>query len=416
MSHRFLAACAATVLVVSACGGEDDNGADPTPSVDTAVSAGTTAPPPDTEPPPVTEAPPVTEPADDPAPSEPEAVDDVAPFAEAGPYPVGTVTLQLEKGPLVEVWYPAAEATTGNVSYDVRDFTPEGVRALLTDDVPVTFSFPGERDVEVASDGPFPVVLFSHGASGFRLQSSFLTSHLASYGMIVVAPDHPSRLLTNVLVGAASGDRDDAVDDLLAALDLVLAENDTAGSRFEGRVDPERVAALGHSAGGGTILGAALDERVDGYVSMAAGGPAEPNDFPSVPSFFLAGADDGVVAAAARTRPAFEAAPTPAWYWELDATGHNAFSDFCTFGGGTGIIGVAEASGLGEFLNAQPQLRALGEDGCVPPAVPVEQVFPVIRHGVTAWLRWLFDADTEPIGLGDEITTAADVDIVVVSR
>ena len=101
----------------------------------------------------------------------------------------------------------------------------------------------------------------------------------------------------------------------------------------------------------------------------------------------MAGHVDGVVPWDAVTRAAYEAAPPPSELWVLDGVGHNGFDDFCTFGGGTGIIGVAEASGLGSFLDAQPQFRALGEDGCIPPAVPVVETFPVVLHVVTAWLR-----------------------------
>ncbi|MCU0261550.1 MAG: hypothetical protein MUE78_11065, partial [Ilumatobacteraceae bacterium] len=159
-----------------------------------------------------------------------------------------------------------------------------------------------------------------------------------------------------------------------------------------------------------------LDPRVDGYVSMAAGGPGEGAEFPDLPSFFLAGATDAVVTPTERTRPAFEAAPTPTRYWEIEATGHNGFDDFCTLGGGTGIIGLAEASGLGALLDAQPQLRALGEDGCVPPAAPVEQAFPIIRHGVTSWFRWLFGEDEEPVGIGPEVDGAYELGVVVEER
>ena len=102
--------------------------------------------------------------------------------------------------------------------------------------------------------------------------------------------------------------------------------------------------------------------------------------------------------------------------WEIDEVGHNGFDDFCTFGGGTGIIGVAEASGLGAVLDAQPQLRSLGEDGCIEPAAPVEEAFPVVRHGVTAWLRTLFGEDEEPVGLEEETDGAFDLGITIESR
>ena len=336
-------------------------------------------------------------------------------YAKPGPFPVGVATLSLAKGPEVEIWYPAVAGTTGTVSYDVRDFTPPAIHAILTADVAATYAVDGARDADVA-DGTFPVVLFSHGFTGIRLQSSFLTAHLASWGMIVVAPDHPSRDLFNVLGGTATGDQDDSIDDLLKSLDLIVEEGTTAGGRFEAHVDDDRVAALGHSAGGGTILGAALDDRVDGYVSMASGGPEDSSKCPDRPSFFLAGSVDGLISAADRTRPAFDAAPAPSLYWEIDGVGHNGFDDFCTFGGGTGIIGIAEQSGLGPLLDAQPQLRSLGEDGCIPPAAPVDQAFPIIQHGVTSWLRALFGEDPQPVGLEGEVEMAYDLTITVARK
>lgn len=336
-------------------------------------------------------------------------------YTEAGPYPVGVTTLELDSGPLVEVWYPAVDGTSGTVDYEVRDFLPEAVSDLLTSDAPAGYEFEGARDVDVA-DGQFPVVLFSHGFSGFRLQSTYLTSHLATYGMVVVAPDHPSRSLTSTLTGAATGDRQESVDELLGSLDLIEAEGEVAGGRFEGHIDPGRVVALGHSAGGGTALSAALDDRVDGYVSMASGGPDDAADFPDKPSFFLAGGIDGVVPAAEATLPAYEAAPAPSRYWEVAEVGHNGFDDFCTFGNGRGIIGLAEDSGLGALLDAQPQFRSLGEDGCVPPAAPIDQALPIVRQGVTAWMLAAFGEDVVPVGLDAPVEGAFDLDVTVDSK
>lgn len=347
-------------------------------------------------------------------------------YDEPGPFPVGVTTLQLAKGPLVEVWYPAVEGTAGTEIYDVRDFTPDAVKALLTAEVPATFEYTAGRDAAVA-DGAFPVVLFSHGFTGFRLQSTFLTSHLAGYGMIVVAPDHPSRDMPNVLGGTATGDRADSVDDLLQSLDLITAAGDDPASIFAGHVDVDRVTALGHSAGGGTVLAAALDPRIDGYVSMASGAgrraasagsstTVAATPYPDKPSFFLGGTVDGIVPLEEVTRPAYEAAPAPSLLWAIDGVGHNGFDDFCTFGNGTGIIGVAEANGLGAFLDSQPQLRALGEDGCVPPAVDVATTFPVVLHGVTAWLRWQFGEDAEPSWLLGDVADRFSTEVEIASK
>ena len=410
----------AVLLLAAACGGDDAGGAAVTTSPDTAPATtqpDTTEDAPETTPPdtsPETTAAPATT-----TPTETTTTTEAPPqpvrFDEAGPFPVGVTTLQLATGPAVEVWYPAVEGTVGTDTYDVRDFTPEAIQELLTGDVSVTFTIDAGRDADVA-DETFPLVLFSHGSSGFRLQSSFLTSHLASHGMIVVAPDHPSRDLMNALGGRDESERTDPVDDLLGALDLILDENATEESRFAGRVDDGRIAAIGHSAGGGTILAAASDERIGSYVSMAAGGPGETSDFPDVPSLFMAGATDEIVTPIDRTRPAFESAPGPTWYVEIAETGHNGFDDFCTFGGGTGIIGIAEASGLGPLLDAQPQLRRLGEDGCVPPAAPVELAFPIISHTATSFLRWVFDIDAAPTGLDADTFAEFELDVVLEER
>ncbi len=395
-------------LVIAACSSDDDTSTGTTAATATPATTEVTE---------TTMATTTAAPATTAAPTTTLALADIAAtYAEPGPYPVGVTTYTLAKGPSVEVWYPAVEGTTGEVSYDVRDFTPPAIRDILTADIPASFSFAGARDA-AAADGQFPVVLFSHGFTGIRLQSSFLTAHLASWGFVVAAPDHPSRDLPNVLNATASGDRADSIDDLLQSLDLVVAESATADGLLAGHVDDSRVIAVGHSAGGGTVLGAALDERVDGYVSMASGvllgdptvtttSAAGDSGLPEKPSFFMAGSVDAVVPAADRTVPSFEAVPEPSLLWVIDGVGHNGFDDFCTFGGGTGIIGVAEASGLGGLLDAQPQLRALGEDGCVPPAVPVADTFPMIRHGVTAWIRSVVGIDSEPVGISPEFADA----------
>ena len=421
--RRFLAlAAAATTTAAAACSSSDG-----TSTTDTATGeGGTTAAPSSTAPATV-----ATTAATDATTTLAEttttvSVGDLATaYSEAGPHPIGVTTLALPTGNLVEVWYPAVEGTTGEVTYDVRDFTPPAIREILTADIPASYTFVGARDAD-AADGPFPVVLFSHGFTGIRLQSTFLTSHLASWGMIVAAPDHPSRDLPGVLSGTASGDRDESVADLLGALDLVTSESASSTSLLAGRADTAQVIAVGHSAGGGTILGAALDPRVHGYVSLASGvlldggdataSTVEPPVLPDTPSFFIAGALDGVISATERTRPSFEAVPTPSRLWIIDGVGHNGFDDFCTFGDGTGIIGIAEASGLGGLLDAQPQLRALGEDGCIPPAVPVATTFPIILHAVTAWIRHEVGIDAEPVGLGPEVADAYEVTVEIDER
>ncbi len=392
-------------ISLSACGGDDSS----TSVADTSMPTTET---PTTETP-ATEAPTTT--------IDPAA--EAMMYTEAGPYPVGVTTLELAAGNKVEVWYPAIEGTTGAEFYDTRDFVPPAIKALLTADVPARYDYTAGRDAAVA-DGMFPVVLFSHGYSGIRLQSTFLTAHLASWGMVVAAPDHWSRDLFHVL-SAPVGDRDSATGELLGALDLVTSGNDDPASLLMGHVDVSRVIALGHSAGGGTIVSAAKDDRVDGYISMASGvigmGGANatttaPPTFVNKPSFFIAGSVDAVVPVDTVTRPSFDAVPGPSRLWVIDGVGHNGFDDFCTFGNGSGIIGVALASGLGPLLDAQPQLKTLGQDGCIEPAQPVDLGFPIIKHAVTAQLRYWFGGDATPVGLDSSVADQYDLAVTIDSK
>ena len=386
-----------TSLTIVACGSSTTSSPDTDPS-DTAVT---------------------TDPTTTTAPTTiPDAATMAALYTEAGPYPVGVTSLELAAGNKVEVWYPAIEGTTGTDIYDMRDFIPEAISALLTADVPAVYEYPAGRDAGAAT-GTFPVVLFSHGSSGIRFQSTFLTAHLASWGIIVASPDHWSRDLFHTL-SAPVGDRNSSVTELLETLDLVTAENVRPGSRLEGMVDAERVVAMGHSAGGGTILAASLDDRIDGYISLASGAlgmtsdPSTAPALPDKPSFFIAGALDAIISAEESTRPSFEAVPGPSRLWIIDGVGHNGFDDFCTFGNGSGIIGVAIASGLGPLLEGMGNLKRLGEDGCLPPAQPVDLGFPIIRHAVMAQLRFWFGDDPSPMGLdvdvADQYELAIDID------
>jgi predicted dienelactone hydrolase len=328
------------------------------------------------------------------------------------------ITLALADGTPVEVWYPAAEGTTGSETYDLRDHIPEAIRALLTADVPAGLTYPAGRDAE-AAEGRFPLVLFSHGFSGVRMQSTILTTHLASWGMIVVSPEHASRNLAAVLAASAPSDPQASVNDLTGALDLALAADGDATSTLHEHVDSGLIAAVGHSAGGGTVLRAAVaDDRITGFVSLASGalGSEDGAAMPTVPSFFIAGSVDAVVSPDETTRPAFAAATSPSLLWVIEGAGHNAFDDFCTFGNGTGIIGLAEASGLGPVLDSMGGLRALGEDGCIPPALDVDVTFPIINHAVTSWLRALFGIDAEAVGIGPEVADLYATPVVIEQR
>ncbi len=391
---RLLPALLATALLAAACG-SDSESSEPTTATPETSSDTTEAPAPET-----TQAAATTEPADT-TPDTTEAPDpEVTPaeLAARGPHAVGVTTRTLPEGGLVEIWYPADESTAGGTAvYNVRDFLPAGVGDLLTGDIDDSFTIEATRDAPAAPDGPFPIVLFSHGASSYRLQSSHIAEHLASWGMVTASTDHPSRDLTNRLGGTAEG-QPPSVDQMRSMRTLLTTLDDDP--QLGGALDNDRVALGGHSAGGGTIAEVALDDGILGYVSYASG---LRDNVPEVPSLFLAGELDMIIESA-RTVEAFELAAAPSWLWLFAETGHLAFSDLCAIGSGdSNLIDLGEQAGLGAFLD--DGLRTLATDGCDEPNRPVQEVWPGIDQAATGFYRWVFGIDAEPIGLDESVVT-----------
>lgn len=330
-------------------------------------------------------------------------------FSVRGPYAVGEATRKLptKKGAPVEIWYPATpESVAGRTesSYDMVDWLPAGFQKSLPADYAVTYPSGGVRHVAVAP-GRFPLVVFSHGFAGFRTQSSFLTSWLASWGFVVAAPDHFSRDLTKVLSFSTAPTATTDLEDLGATLTLMAKKAKKDGGRFEGHVDTKRVAAVGHSAGGAASEAwAATDERVTTFIGMAGAtvgafgeedtGPR--SKIPRVPGLIMAGASDGVVAPENLIN-AYDRLRTPKRFVEVGG-GHHAFSDLCEVGAADGgLLAIADVLGLS---NAIPEnLKRLADDGCDPPALPPTEAWPAIRQTVVAQLRHVFGFDTTDAGL-----------------
>lgn len=324
-----------------------------------------------------------------------------APYAGFGPFAVGVTTLDLGDR-RVEVWYPAArgsEQGRERDAYYIRDWLPPAIDAILPADANPPFVTDAYRGLP-AADGRFPLVLFAHGFSGFRDQSTVLTTHLASWGFVVAAPDYLERGL-----GAALGQRPAVpradLEVSRSTVDLLKAEDVRPGGPLAGRVSAERVAIFGHSAGGGSAVIFGREPDVVTYVPMSAG-TRDPLNLPDKPSLWLTGRTDGVVAVDA-VEAAFEAAKSPKRLLLIDDSGHLAPSDLCAIGeGGGGIVQIA----LDVGLPVPENLQRLGTDGCGPESLPVRDSWPVIRHFVAAQMRWAFGIDARPVGLSQEAGAA----------
>lgn len=376
-------------------------------------------------------APAPPEPATGPSANESPAAADAA-FQGDGPFKVGVTTLSFTDRK-VEVWYPADASGTDGAPRDVYnflDFVPQTFKDFVVSvdpTIPGKVNFPDTafpdveaavtpayRDVPAATAGPFPLVLFSHGAAGYRSQSSFLTAHLASWGFVVASPDYLERGIANALGQPPANSRPDTkvADD---AITFLRSRSATAGNLLSGTVDPTRVFPIGHSAGGFQSQRMLTRPDVPGIVSMAGGlNPASLLNMtaPALPAdksvMWFGGRNDGI-AAIDTLRTGFEYTAGPRKLLELNGGGHNnGFTDICSVGGG-GVAGLARALNI----PVPEGLLSLGDDGCIVPAFrPSTEVWPEVKHFVTAELRYRSGLDVQPVGLGDQVLPSFD-DILV---
>ncbi len=95
---------------------------------------------------------------------------------------------------------------------------------------------------------PHPLLLISHGYGGNWRNLNWLAQGMASQGYIVAAVDHPGTTTRNKEERAAQ-QLWERPRDLVAVLNYL-----TQAPRIAGSVDPERIAAVGHSLGGWTVM------------------------------------------------------------------------------------------------------------------------------------------------------------------
>lgn len=351
---------------------------------------------------------PTPAPATGTSPNEAPRAGDAA-YVEPGPYDVGVRTIQLADRE-VEVWYPATGAAgQPKDEYFIRDELPAWLNDLIPADVNPPFVTDAVRDLPLAQDGPYPLVLFSHGFASYRTQSTFLTTHLASWGFVVVSPDYFERGLRGILGEPPASPRaDEAV--AAEAIDTIRDLSATPGGPLADSVIDDLVLPVGHSAGGSTSLRLLSRDDVPSAIALAMGmnltsfGQLSPLLAGGKPISWIGAQNDSVIGIG-DVRTGYDYSAGERRLVELSGSGHvNAFSDICEIGDG-GAAGIARAIGL----PLPDSLLALGDDGCDEARFqPSEQVWPEVRHFVTAELRLRAGLDDEPVGLGDAVVPQFD--------
>ncbi|MCW2535783.1 MAG: chlorophyllase [Modestobacter sp.] len=174
-------------------------------------------------------------------------------------------------------------------------------------------------------DGPFPVVVFSHGFGATPEAYRDLLESWAAAGFVVAAPTFPLTSQGSALVEAGVLDQPADVSFVLTRV-LALAGSD---DDLAGRIDAAHVAVAGHSAGAITTLGVldtcCHDPRVTAAVVLA--GSLEGLDAtaatPGVPTLFVHGTADDVLPLAGGLA-AYAAAPAAKAFVELPGGTHSA--------------------------------------------------------------------------------------------
>ena len=179
---------------------------------------------------------------------------------ELGPNPVGfsefEVTYQAPgvaepRSLPVKVWYPAAE----NSGASAARYSVAGIV-----DVPTEVAL----DTPPAGEETYPIALYSHGFGGEGLLAYPFGEHLASWGWVVVSPNHVGNTALDAIGGFApfASTVLHRVTDVTAVLDAV--ESGTTVSPIDGHADIDHVLVFGHSFGGYTTLAAGgADYQVD---------------------------------------------------------------------------------------------------------------------------------------------------------
>ena len=213
---------------------------------------------------------------------------------------------------------PAYKAAAGphkvtNATYDWQDETRRR-------DVPVRIYYPE------TGEGPFPVIIFSHGLGGSRDGYRYLGLHWASHGYVSVHLQHKGsdrdvlkgKLRLKKAMRDSIADPRNAINrplDVRFAIDQMEKMNGE-DTPLKGRLDLRRVGMAGHSFGAWTTLAAAgqvfvtrlgkeitlSDPRVKAAIPMSAPPPRKKEHYEKafsrirIPCFHMTGTlDDSVI-------------------------------------------------------------------------------------------------------------------------
>jgi dienelactone hydrolase len=259
-----------------------------------------------------------------PSPAAPAAaVQDVSP----------TTTLELAAVP--EDGYAVGQRSVELVD-QTRPTRPDPTRGLAASanrTLPVVIVYPAEGDpggpIEIdapVAEGRFPLVLFSHGWTASGPAYVPRIEHWARRGYVVAAPTFP----LSSGPGGQLSDYSNQPDDVSFVIDEVLERAATPGDPFHDHIDPDRVAAAGHSLGAATTVGltyhsCCVDKRIDAAVEISGIElPFPRGDYsrrPPTPLLLIHGGGDRLLRIG-YSEQIFATTTGPAYFARFPAAGH----------------------------------------------------------------------------------------------
>ncbi len=198
-------------------------------------------------------------------------------FAVSGDFPVGVKTIEVinpkalnltdftsitNRKLTLEVWYPAHENGKPSATY----------QAVTRLHKPFELAGSAHRDAPPRTEGQYPIIIVSHGYTGYRSMMFYLGEHLASHGYIVIAIDHTDSTTGEIdLINAPTAGFVSTLINRASDQQFVL-ESATQDNFFLNTItDKNNAAVIGYSMGGyGAIntVGGCYDAKAENLVRL----------------------------------------------------------------------------------------------------------------------------------------------------
>ncbi|MFM2416046.1 MAG: hypothetical protein RL385_769 [Pseudomonadota bacterium] len=244
-------------------------------------------------------------------------------YAQPGPHAVGVLDVDFED---------PSRPIVANAKHGAANARPLPARIYY----PAQDAMPLFGALALATGGPFPLLVHSHGYGSSRAEARHMAERAASHGYVVVAADFPFTKTDRLLMGDSLDTSDIAnqAGDVSFLIDQLLALAHNPRHLLWRAVDQSRIGATGVSMGGLTTLLAAYhpelhDERIRAAAPIA---PLSSFFMPefyhtrTIPLLLLSGDQDAFIDYKRNARRSFERAAPNAQLVTLAKGSHAAFA------------------------------------------------------------------------------------------